>query len=40
VAIQPPSRYWDLQWCETALYLVLAGLLVAFCFWWITNRAS
>lgn len=32
ITYQPASRYWQLQWVETALYTVLAGLLVAFSF--------
>lgn len=33
VVYQPPSRFWALQRAETAFYLVLSGLLAAFCFW-------
>jgi ABC-type transport system involved in multi-copper enzyme maturation permease subunit len=29
---QPVSRYWPLQWCETAIYLVLALLLAGLCY--------
>lgn len=29
---QPASRYWPLQWFETAIYAVLAALLFAVCF--------
>ena len=33
VTYQPASRYWDLQWLETGIFLVLArpwrGLLLA-----------
>lgn len=29
---QPGSRFWPLQWLETALYLALAALLTWFCF--------
>jgi hypothetical protein len=39
VAYQPASRFWPLQWAELAFYLVLAGLLTGFCFWW-TRRLS
>jgi ABC-type transport system involved in multi-copper enzyme maturation permease subunit len=38
VTYQPPSRYWELQWCEFALYGVLALVLAAFCFWWVRRR--
>jgi hypothetical protein len=40
VAYIPASRYWDLQFAETGAFLVLAIVLVAFCFWWIRNRLS
>ena len=29
---QPASRYWQLQWIETAVYAALAALLAAVCF--------
>jgi hypothetical protein len=32
VTYEPASRYWALQSAETALYLVLAAGLVAFCY--------
>ncbi len=35
VVYQPASHFWPLQWAETALFLVLSGLLTGFCFWWI-----
>lgn len=35
---QPWSRYWPFQWTETGLFVVLALLLVGFCFWWITGH--
>jgi hypothetical protein len=38
VTYQPASRYWPLQWYETALFVVLAVLLAGFCFWWIRRR--
>ena len=31
VSYQPASRYWELQWLETAMYLVLAGSLAGVC---------
>ena len=31
VTYQPASRYWRFQWSETAVYLMLAGALAAFC---------
>jgi hypothetical protein len=38
VTYQPASRYWPLQWAETAVFLALALLLAGFCFWWIQHR--
>jgi hypothetical protein len=38
VTYQPASRYWALQWYETALFVVLAVVLTGFCFWWIRRR--
>jgi hypothetical protein len=32
---QPASRYWPLQWLETAIYLAAALLLSGVCFLWI-----
>jgi hypothetical protein len=40
VTYQPESRYWALQWYETAIYLVLALTLAGFCFWWIRRDRS
>ena len=33
VTYQPASRFWDLQLVETGLLLLLAGLVLAWCFW-------
>jgi hypothetical protein len=33
VTYQPDSRFWALQWRETAMFLTLALLLTGFCFW-------
>jgi ABC-type transport system involved in multi-copper enzyme maturation permease subunit len=33
ITYQPASRYWQLQWAETAVYTALAALLAAACFW-------
>jgi hypothetical protein len=38
VTYQPASRYWALQWYETAIFLALAVALAGFCFWWIHRR--
>jgi hypothetical protein len=40
VVYQPASRFWALQWAETALFLALSGLLTGFCFWWTRNRLT
>jgi hypothetical protein len=37
---QPANHFWPLQWAETGLYLVLSGLLAAFCFWWVRTRVT
>jgi hypothetical protein len=37
---QPTSRYWPLQWTETAIYLTLALALAGFCFWRLSRRLS
>ena len=34
----PDSHFWPLQWAETGLFIALAALLAAFCFWWIRRR--
>jgi ABC-2 family transporter protein len=38
VSYQPASRYWELQWAETALYLALAAGLGGLCYWAIRRR--
>jgi hypothetical protein len=40
VTYQPTSRYWAIQWTETASYLALALALAGFCFWRIGRRLS
>jgi ABC-type transport system involved in multi-copper enzyme maturation permease subunit len=35
---QPAGNYWPLQWYETGIYLVLATLLGATCFWRIRRH--
>jgi hypothetical protein len=39
VVYQPASRFWPLQWAETALFVGLSGLLAWFCFWWTRRKA-
>ncbi len=40
IAFQPADRFWALQWRETAMFLVLSGLLAWLCFWWTRHRLS
>ena len=40
ITYQPASRYWPLQWFETAVYAALAALLAAACFWRIGRLRS
>jgi hypothetical protein len=40
VTYQPTSRYWAIQWTETAIYLVIALALAGFCFWRLNLRRS
>jgi hypothetical protein len=37
---QPASRYWALQWTETAIYLALALVLAGYCFRRINRHLS
>ena len=39
VIYQPASRFWPLQWYETAIFVALAAALVGFCAWWIKRRS-
>jgi hypothetical protein len=38
VTYQPASKYWELQWYETAIFVALALLLVWFCYWRVSRR--
>jgi hypothetical protein len=40
VSYQPASRYWALQWLETAIYLVLAAGLGGLCVWQVRRKRS
>jgi hypothetical protein len=40
IIYQPGSRFWALQWYETAIYLALALALAGFCVWWVRRRVS
>jgi hypothetical protein len=35
---QPSSRFWELQWAETAIFVVAGLALAGFCFWWVSRR--
>lgn len=35
ITYQPASHFWAMQWHETTIFLALALLLAAVCFWWI-----
>jgi hypothetical protein len=37
---QPASRFWPLQWRESALVLLVTVLLGALTFWWVRRRLS
>jgi hypothetical protein len=37
---QPASRYWALQWTETAIYLALALAMAGVCFRRLNRRLS
>lgn len=34
----PDSHFWPLQWAEAGVFIGLAAVLAAFCFWWIRHR--
>jgi ABC-type transport system involved in multi-copper enzyme maturation permease subunit len=38
IQYQPWARYWPFQWTEFGLFLLLALVLVGFCFWWINGH--
>jgi hypothetical protein len=40
VTYQPASRFWPLQWLETAIYLVLAAGLGWVCAWQVRRRRT
>jgi hypothetical protein len=40
VTFQPADRFWLFQAIESALFLALAGICVAFTFWWVRRRAA
>jgi hypothetical protein len=38
VTYQPASRFWTIQYGETAIYLLLAVALACSCAWWLHQR--
>lgn len=40
VAYQPANRYWTFQWLEAGVFVALALLAGAACYWWITRRIA
>jgi len=40
VAYQPSDRFWQLQWIESAAFLVASGLLTGLTFWLVRRRIS
>jgi hypothetical protein len=40
ITYQPGSRFWPLQWYETALFLVLTAVLATICLWRIRRHAA
>jgi hypothetical protein len=39
VTYQPNSRYWPFQWMEAGIFVVLALVCGAACYWWVTRRS-
>lgn len=40
VAYQPESRFWTFQLLETGIFVALAVLAAAACYWWVTRRTN
>ncbi len=38
VVFHPAAHFWPLQWAETALLVLLAGVLTGFSFWWLSKE--
>jgi hypothetical protein len=39
ITYQPASRYWEFQWLETGIFLLLAGGLGGLCYWRVRRLA-
>ena len=39
VTYQPAGRYWTFQWLEAGIFVALAVMAVAGCFWWVARRS-
>lgn len=39
VTYQPAGRYWTFQWLEAGIFVALALLAAAGCYWWVTRRS-
>ena len=40
VTYQPASHYWPLQWIESGIFVGLAAVAAAACYFWVTRRAT
>jgi hypothetical protein len=40
VRIHPASQFWALQAWEASVFLALAALTAALCFWWMRRRST
>jgi hypothetical protein len=40
ISYQPPSRFWEFQWCEAGVFVALALALAGFSFWWIRRHLA
>jgi hypothetical protein len=40
VRIHPARQFWALQGWESAVFLALALVLAASCFWWVRHRTA
>jgi hypothetical protein len=40
VTYEPASRYWALEWTETAIFVALALALAGYCSWRLSRRRA